>query len=331
MKYVDLKGFGGAEQLMHTQGPKPDYTEDDVLIEVCAAGVNRPDLIQRQGLYPPPKSASPILGLEVAGVIRAVGDGVQGWQVGDRVCALTNGGGYAEFCAVPAGQCLPIPQGLTMIEAASLPETVFTVWFNLFHQGCLKKGQSLLVHGGSSGIGTMAIQMARAFGVTVYTTVGSVEKARACEALGVARAIQYKTEDFVEVIKGETRGVDMILDMVGGDYINRNIKCLAPKGRLINIAYLTGSQAEVNFMAVMMKQLTLTGSTLRQQSAALKAQLGTEIREKVWPLLEKGRIRSVMDQIYPLAEVQKAHERMESNEHIGKIMLLVSNKRDEIV
>lgn len=324
MQYIGLKNFGAATEMNLCEGEQPNYGPNDVLIEVHAAGVNRPDIIQRQGLYPPPKGASDILGLEVAGVIRAVGAEVTGWQIGDRVCALTNGGGYASHCCVPAGQCLPIPASLNMVEAACLPETIFTVWFNLFHQGGLKAGQKLLVHGGSSGIGTMAIQMAHAFGVEVFTTLGSAEKAQACEALGARLAINYKQDDFVEVLKTQGLAMDMILDMVGGDYINKNIKILAPKGRLINIAFLQGSKVEVNFMAVMMKQLCLTGSTLRQQPDALKAQLATEIRQNVWPLIEKGRIKPVMDQCYRLADVVAAHERMESNQHIGKISLVVA-------
>lgn len=324
MHYVGLKDFGAATQMILCEGQMPSCAQNEVLIEVHAAGVNRPDIIQRQGLYPPPKGASEILGLEVAGVIRAVGSEVTDWQVGDRVCALTNGGGYASHCCVPAGQCLPIPAQLSMAEAACLPETVFTVWFNLFHQGGLKAGQKLLVHGGSSGIGTMAIQMAHAFGVEVFTTVGSAEKAQACEALGANLVIQYKQDDFVELLKTQGHAMDMVLDMVGGDYINKNIKILAPKGRLINIAFLQGSKVEVNFMAVMMKQLCLTGSTLRQQANTLKTQLAKEIRQKVWPLIEKGRIKPVMDQCYPLSEVVAAHERMESNQHIGKISLIVA-------
>ncbi len=327
MKCIEVSEPGGPEVLKVVSRPVPSVGQGDVLIKVVLAGVNRPDVLQRQGAYPPPPGASDLLGLEVSGEVVALGDDVEGLHIGDKVCALTNGGGYAQYCVVPAGQCLPIPNGLSVEEAALVPETFFTVWFNLFLQGGLKAGQSLLVHGGTSGIGTTAIQMAGALGATVYTTAGSDEKCAACLKLGAKRAINYKSEDFVEVIKELTdgKGVDMVLDMVGGDYITRNIRCLARKGRLINIAYLQGSKAEVNFMSVMVKQLTLTGSTLRPQSKAIKAQIAQDLKKTVWPLLEEGKIKPVIHQIFEMEEVGEAHRMMESSQHIGKLGLKIES------
>ncbi|MDV7339387.1 NAD(P)H-quinone oxidoreductase [Terasakiella sp. A23] len=327
MQCMEISEPGGPEVLKLVERDQPIVLEGEVLIKVASAGVNRPDVIQRKGLYPPPPGASDLPGLEVSGEIVEINGDVAGLKVGDKVCALTNGGGYAQYVNVPAAQCLPIPSGLSMAEAAIVPETFFTVWFNLFLQGGLREGQSLLVHGGSSGIGTTAIQMATALGVTVYTTAGSAEKCKACSDLGAKLAINYRDDDFVSVIKETTegKGVDMILDMVGGEYLGRNIKCLARKGRLINIAYLQGSKAEVNFMTVMMKQLTITGSTLRQQPIAIKSQIASELKETIWPLIEAGKIKPVLHQSFEMIEAAKSHELMESSAHIGKIVLNVES------
>ena len=327
MKCMEISEPGGPEVLKMVERDTPELANGEVLIKVSAAGVNRPDVIQRKGLYPPPPGASDLPGLEISGEIVALGGGVATLNIGDKVCALTNGGGYAEFCNVPAEQCLPVPAGLSMTEAAVVPETFFTVWFNLFVQGGLKAGQKLLVHGGSSGIGTTAIQIATRLGATVYTTAGNAEKCKVCEDLGAVRAINYRDEDFVNVIKEATegKGVDMILDMVGGDYIQKNIKCLARFGRLINIAYLQGSTAEVNFMMVMMKQLKITGSTLRQQPLKVKAQIAKELQETVWPLIEKGELKPVLHSSFDMNDAPKAHELMESSKHIGKIVLNVES------
>jgi putative PIG3 family NAD(P)H quinone oxidoreductase len=323
MTAIEIREPGGPEVLGPASRPLPQAGAGEVLVKVAAAGVNRPDCLQRQGSYPPPKGASDIPGLEVAGEVIALGDGVKDLKVGDRVCALVTGGGYAEYCAAPAVQCLPVPKGYSMAQAAALPETFFTVWVNVFQRSGLKSGESFLVHGGTSGIGTTAIQLAKAFGCTVFATAGSAEKVKACKDLGADHAINYKTEDFVEVVKAATggRGVDVILDMVGGDYIPRDIKALAEDGRLSFIAFLGGPKAEVNFAAVMMKRLTITGSTLRARPVAVKAQLAAELKEKVWPLLDAGRVAPVMAAAFPLAEAAKAHALMESSDHIGKIVL----------
>ena len=325
MKFIDTPKFGGAEVLTLAEGPMPEPQENEVLIEVKAAGINRPDVIQRMGMYPAPKGASPILGLEVAGVIKAVGYEVTQWQVGDQVCALTNGGGYAEYVAVPEGQVLPIPEGLSLIEAASLPETHFTVWSNVFDRAALKADESFLVHGGASGIGTTAIQMAKAMGATVFTTVGDEHKISACETLGADLVINYRDEDFLAVIKAQTddKGVDVILDMVGGEYIQKNISLAATEGRIVNIAYLQGPVAKVNFLPVMLKRLTLTGSTLRPQSDQVKAEIARQLKQKIWPLYsgETPSMKPVIAKVFPFAEVQHAHRLMESNQHIGKIIL----------
>lgn len=323
MRYIDTPSFGTPSVMVQAEGERPELKAGEVLIKVAAAGVNRPDIIQRQGNYPAPEGASPILGLEVAGEIAEVNDKDSNWKVGDAVCALTNGGGYADYVAVPAAQCLPIPKGLSMIEAASLPETHFTVWANVFDRAALKAGEVFLVHGGSSGIGTAAIQLASAMGARVFATAGSDEKCKACEALGAEKAINYRDEDFLDVLKEilGKRGVDVILDMVGGDYIQKNIKLAAMEGRIVNIAYLQGPVAKVNFLPVMLKRLTITGSTLRPQSEAVKADIARQLQRSVWPLYENKTLKPVIAQQFPLAKVVAAHELMESSQHIGKIML----------
>jgi len=323
MKYIDTPNFGGPEVLTLSEGQIPDITENEILIQVAAAGVNRPDIIQRSGNYPAPKGASSILGLEVAGEVKAVGNKVSAWKVGDRVCALTNGGGYAEFVAVPEGQCLPIPDGLSMVEAAALPETAFTVWSNVFDRAELKTGESFLVHGGSSGIGTTAIQFAKVMGAKVFTTAGSDEKCNACLALGADMALNYHEADFLEVLKEEAngKGVDVILDMVGGDYIQKNLKLAALEGRIINIAYLQGPVAKVNFLPVMLKRLTVSGSTLRPQSLETKAQIAKKLLKTIWPYYANKTIKPVIAEVFPLSKASDAHRLMESNQHIGKIVL----------
>lgn len=325
MKFIDTPEFGSADVMTLAEGPSPTIKANEVLVEVYAAGVNRPDVVQRQGLYPAPKGASPILGLEVAGVITELGTDVSGWKVGDKVCALANGGGYAEYVAIPAGQLLPIPEGLSMIEAASLPETHFTVWANVFDRARLNKGESFLIHGGASGIGTTAIQMAKALGADVYATVGKEDKVNACLALGADLVINYQDEDFLDILKAHTedKGIDVILDMVGGDYIQKNIKLAAIEGRIVNIAYLQGPVNKVNFLPVMLKRLTLTGSTLRPQSDAAKAAIADNLKKVVWPLYEGAspKMKPVIAKVFPMNDVIEAHTLMESNQHIGKIIL----------
>jgi putative PIG3 family NAD(P)H quinone oxidoreductase len=322
MTAIEIREHGGPEVLVPASRPVPQPAEGEVLIKVAVAGVNRPDVLQRQGGYAPPPGASDIPGLEIAGSIVALGAGVSEWTMGDQVTALVTGGGYAEYCAAPAAQCLPVPKGLSLAEAAALPETFFTVWSNVFDRGRLAEGEAFLVHGGSSGIGTTAIQLARAFGARAFATAGSAEKCKACEELGAERAVNYREEDFVEVVKTATggKGVDVILDMVGGDYIARDIAALAPDGRLVIIAFLGGPKAEVNFMPVMLKRLTLTGSTLRARSVEFKAAIAHNLKEKVWPMLEAGKLRPVMAKSFPLAEAAAAHALMESSAHIGKIV-----------
>ena len=324
MKAVDLDGKGGPDVLSVGEARVPYPGEGTYLIKVAAAGVNRPDVLQRQGLYPPPKDHSARLGLEVAGHIAVAGRGTSRFKEGDAVCALVNGGGYAEYCLADEGTILPIPDGLGLTEAAAMPETVFTVWHNVFERGSLKQGQWLLVHGGSSGIGTTAIQMAKARGCHVIATAGSAEKCAACEKLGADRAINYHEEDYVAITKEVSGGgANTILDMVGGDYIERNIKACAPDGAIVQIAFLNGSIAEVNFMPVMLKRLTLTGSTLRARTAEVKSAIRAAVEREVWPLVADGTIRPVMDSTFPLDDVRKAHERMDSGAHIGKIVLTV--------
>ncbi|MFU8763123.1 MAG: NAD(P)H-quinone oxidoreductase [Haliea sp.] len=325
MQCIEISQPGGPEVLVLAGREPPRAEAGELLIEVAAAGVNRPDVMQRRGLYPAPPGASDLPGLEVAGTVAAVGAGVAGWQIGDRVCALTNGGGYAEYVTAPAGQCLPVPQGIDLVAAAGLPETCFTVWTNVFDRGRLQPGESLLVHGGSSGIGTTAIQIAHALGATVYATAGSDEKCTACVELGASWAVNYREEDFREVLDAvtESAGVDVILDMVGGDYINRNIQLAAVDGRIVNIAYQAGFEATVNFVPVLLKRLTLSASTLRPQSTEAKAAIAASLRERVWPLLLQGTFKPVIAATFPLAEASAAHELMESSRHIGKIILRV--------
>ncbi|WP_172299616.1 NAD(P)H-quinone oxidoreductase [Pseudoruegeria sp. HB172150] len=323
MTAVEISEPGGPEVLRPVQRPIPEPEHGRILIKVAYAGVNRPDALQRAGNYNPPPGASDLPGLEASGTVAAVGPGVTGWQVGDKVCALLPGGGYAEYVTTPAAHALPVPDGLGLKQAACLPETYFTVWTNVFMRGGLNAGERFLVHGGSSGIGTTAIQLARHFGARVFTTAGSAEKCTACTDLGAERAINYRDEDFVEALKAEG-GADLILDMVGGDYIPRNIRALADDGRLVMIAFLAGPKAELNFAQVMARRLTITGSTLRPQSDLAKARIAEGLRENVWPLLAAGTIAPVMDQTFPLADASKAHARMESSEHIGKIVLEVA-------
>ncbi|MEH6545657.1 MAG: NAD(P)H-quinone oxidoreductase [Sneathiella sp.] len=325
MTAIEIKEFGGPDGLVPTTRPLPSPGHDDVLVKVAAAGVNRPDVLQRMGGYAPPQGASDIPGLEISGTVAAVGAGVTRFKVGDTLCALVAGGGYAEYCVAPEAQCLDVPAGYDLVRAAAIPETYFTVWTNVFNRGRLKGGETFLVHGGASGIGTTAIQLAKSFGARVFTTASTDAKCREIEALGAERGINYKDEDFVEVVKELTdgRGVDLILDMVGGDYIQRNISALAVEGRLVFIAFLGGAMAEVNFAPVMMKRLTITGSTLRPQSIQAKSEIGSELEEKVWPLLASGSIGPVMDSVFPLKEAAAAHKRIDDSSHIGKIVLEV--------
>jgi len=325
MTAVEIAQPGGPEVLRPVTRPTPALGSRDVLIAVAAAGVNRPDLMQRQGRYAPPPGASDIPGLEVAGRVVARGKDVEEWQEGDAVCALVAGGGYAEYCAAPAPQCLPVPKGLDFVQAAALPETVFTVWTNVFERGRLSAGETLLVHGGASGIGTTAIQMARARGVRVFATAGTREKCAACEKLGAERAIDYSREDFAAVVAELTagRGVDVVLDMVGGDYLPRNLASLATDGRLVQIAFLKGPRAEIDLMTVMHRRLTLTGSTLRPRSIEEKGQIARAVRENVWPLIEKGDVRPVLHATFPLAAAAEAHRALEAGRHVGKIVLIV--------
>ena len=326
MTAIAITEPGGPEKLAPTRRPVPQPAAGEVLIQVAAAGVNRPDCLQRQGSYPPPPGASDLPGLEVAGAVVALGEGVVDWNIGDEVCALLTGGGYAEYCVAPAPQCLPVPTGLTVEQAAALPETFFTVWSNVFDRARLQPGESLLVHGGTSGIGTTAIQLAKALGSRVFATVGGSEKVQPCLDLGAERVINYREEDFVQVIKEITnnKGVDVILDMVGGDYVQRNLSALAVEGRLVFIAFLRGAKVELNLAPVMMKRLTITGSTLRARPVAHKAPIAQALRETVWPLLASGAIRPLIDRVFPLAEAAAAHALMESNRHVGKLLLQVA-------
>ncbi len=323
MKAVEITQAGGPDVLALTQVSTPEPAYGQVRIKVAYAGVNRPDALQRAGLYNPPKGASPLPGLEAAGTISAVGDGVTEWAVGDAVCALLPGGGYAEEVVTPAAHCLPVPAGLSLKQAACLPETFFTVWSNVFMRGGLTAGERFLVHGGSSGIGTTAIQLASAFGARVFTTAGSAEKCAACMALGAEVAVNYRDADFVDFMKTQG-GAHLILDMVGGDYLPRNVRALADDGRLVQIAFLQGPKVELNFAQVMMRRLTITGSTLRPQSDLAKVEIARQLRKHVWPLLEAGKVAPVMDQEFALADAAQAHARMESSAHIGKIVLKVT-------
>lgn len=325
MTAIEITAPGGPEKLVPNRRPVPRPAPGEVLIKVATAGVNRPDCLQRQGGYPPPPGASDIPGLEVAGTIAALGEGVEDWMIGDEICALLTGGGYAEYCTAPAPQCLPIPAGLTLQQAAALPETFFTVWSNVFDRARLQPGETLLVHGGTSGIGTTAIQLAKALGSRVFVTVGGAEKMQPCLDMGAERAIDYREEDFVQAVKELTRnrGVDVILDMVGGDYTQRNLSALAVEGRLVFIAFLRGAKVELNLAPVMMKRLTITGSTLRARPVEHKAPIARSLQHIVWPLLAGGVVRPFIDRVFPLSEAAAAHALMESNRHIGKLLLQV--------
>ncbi len=323
MQAVEIRQPGGPDVLVPTTRPVPTPAAGDVLIRVAAAGVNRPDVFQRRGRYPPPPGASDLPGLEVAGTVAACGHGVTRWRVGDEVCALLSGGGYAEYAVAPEGQCLPRPAGLSLVEAAALPETCMTVWTNVFERGRLRAGESFLVHGGTSGIGTTAIQFARQAGATVYATAGSDQKCDACVALGATRAVAYKTTDFVDAIREATdgRGVDVILDMVGGDYVARNLSLLAEDGRLVQIAVLGGSTATIDMSLVMRRRLTVTGSTLRPRPVEEKAGIADALAQTVWPWIAAGDVRPIIHAVFPLADAARAHALMESSAHIGKIVL----------
>src|SRR5688572_18441951 len=323
MKAVAITRPGGPEVLASTERPVPAPKASEILIEVAAAGVNRPDVLQRSGNYPVPPDASDLPGLEVAGQVVAKGDAVRMWNVGDKVCALVHGGGYAEYCVAPEVQALPVPKGLSMVEAASLPETFFTVWSNVYDRGRLAPGETLLVQGGTSGIGVTAIQMAKAMGNRVFATAGSDEKVAACLRLGAEKAFNYKTQDWSAEVLAATgnKGVNVILDMVGGDYVPRELKCLADDGRLVFIAYLRGPKTEMNIDAVMRRRLTITGSTLRPRPVAFKGAIARNLREKIWPLIEAGRIKPEIYKTFPLEQANEAHKLMESSQHIGKIVL----------
>jgi NADPH2:quinone reductase len=325
MKCIEISKPGGPEVLVPAERATPSPKPNEILVKVAAAGVNRPDVAQRAGKYPPPPDASDLPGLEIAGEVAACGADARMWKVGDRVCALAHGGGYAEYCVVPEVQALPVPKGLSMVEAASLPETCFTVWSNVYDRGRLAPGESLLVQGGSSGIGVTAIQMAKAMGNRVFATAGSDDKCAACVKLGADKAINYRTQDFAAEVKAATggKGVDVVLDMVGGDYVQREISCLAEDGRLVIIAVLGGWKAELVLTDIMRKRLTVTGSTLRPRPIAFKGEIARRLREKVWPLIEAGKIKPVIYRTFPLAQAAEAHRLMESSQHIGKIVLEV--------
>jgi len=327
MRAVEIRHPGPPDVLTLVDRPLPAAGPEDLLIRVLAAGVNRPDVMQRKGQYPPPPGASDLPGLEVAGTVHEVGSAVRGWRVGDWVCALVSGGGYAEYCVAPAGQCLPVPEGTDPIGASALPEAVFTVWTNLVERGWLMAGETVLVHGGSSGIGTTAIQIARALGARVFVTAGSREKCEACTALGAEQAINYREADFVAAVKAATdgRGVDVVLDMVGGEYVRRNLEVLGTDGRLVQIAILGGNTATLELWPILQRRLTVTGSTLRARSVAEKSVLASAVRKHVWPLIEQGRVRPVIHATFPLAAAAEAHRVMESGTHIGKLVLLVQS------
>ena len=323
MQAIDPEAPGGPEVLVLAERPVPQLQPGEVLIRVAAAGVNRPDVMQRRGLYPPPPGAPTIYGLEVSGEVVALGEGVDSLLTGQPVCALIAGGGYAEYCAAPAGQCLPVPEALSMVEAAAIPETLFTVWTNLFERAYATEGDTVLVHGGTSGIGTMAIALCNIFGVSIIVTAGADEKVDAAKALGANHAINYKTEDFVERVKEITggKGVAAVLDMVGGDYVARNLKCLAEDGRHVSIAVQGGAKATIPIFEIMMRRLTLTGSTLRARDTGFKAMVADELARTVWPHVEAGKLKPVIDKVFPFAEAAEAHRRMEAGDHVGKIVL----------
>lgn len=325
MKVIEIVEPGGPSVLKSSVRSIPKPKRNEVLIKISYAGINRPDVLQRSGSYLPPPGASDLPGLEASGIIFAIGENVTNWEVGDEVCALLPGGGYAEYAVTQASHCLPVPTGMSLKQAAALPETLFTVWSNVFQRGGLKPNEKFLVHGGSSGIGTMAIQLANLFGSEVYATAGSEAKCSACEELGAIRAIDYNKEDFLEVIKG-IGGVHLILDMVGGAYIEKNIKALVDDGRLVQIAFLKGAKVELNFAQIMTRRLTVTGSTLRPQSDLSKSQIASELLEKIWPLLSTGRINPVINSVFDLNDVSSAHLLMESSKHIGKIVLKVDGR-----
>ena len=323
MKAIEIKTPGGPEVLQLSELAAPKPVRGQVLVKVKAAGVNRPDILQRQGGYPPPPGAPATPGLEIAGEVAELGEGVARFRIGDKVCALVPGGGYAEYCVVAEDNALPVPPGFSMIEAAAIPETYFTVWTNVFDRGRLQPGETILIHGGSSGIGTTAIQLAKAFGSRVVVTAGSDEKCAECLGLGADVAINYRSQDFVEELK--TRGIapDVILDMVGGDYVARNLRCIAMNGRIVNIAFQKGSKIEVDLLPVMLKRLTLTGSTLRPRSVAEKAEISRSLEAKVWPLFAAGKCNPVIFKTFPLAQAAEAHRLMETSSHVGKIVLTV--------
>jgi putative PIG3 family NAD(P)H quinone oxidoreductase len=325
MRVVEIAKPGPPEVLRIAERPKPTPGAGEVVIKVAAAGVNRPDVLQRLGKYPPPPGASDIPGLEVSGHIEERGDGVVQWRPGDAVCALVAGGGYAEYCVAPQAQCLRPPDAVSLIDSAGIPETFFTVWTNVFERGRLQRNETLVIHGGSSGIGTTAIQLANAFGARVFATAGSEEKCDACRRLGAQLAVNYRTSDWVAACKEVTsgRGVDVILDMVGGDYVARNLDLLATEGRLVQIAFLKTSKVEVDLMQVMRRRLTITGSTLRPRSPEEKGQIARALEEKVWPLIEEGRVKPIVHARFPLERAADAHAMMEAGEHIGKILLVV--------
>jgi NADPH:quinone reductase len=327
MTVIEIAAPGGPEQLKTAVRPVPTPGEDEVLIRVEAAGVNRPDVMQRQGRYPPPPGASDLPGMEIAGEVVALGPKVSGVSLGDKVTSLLPGGGYAGYAIAAAPLLMPIPKGSSMVEAAAIPETFLTVWTNLFERGRCKAGDTVLIHGGTSGIGTTAIQLAKVWGARVFATAGSAAKARACEALGAVRGIDYKTEDFVEVIRAETKGygVDITLDMVAGSYVQRNLDIAAIEGRVVTISLLGGSRAEINVGMILVKRLTLTGSTLRSRTVAQKAAVAAAVRQNVWPLIESGKVRPVIFKTFPLAEASEAHRLMETSNHIGKIVLTVGS------
>lgn len=326
MTAIEITKFGDPDVLKPRQLPLPQPKNDELLIKVAAAGVNRPDIMQRTGMYPAPKGASEIPGLEISGEIVEMGANVSGWAIGDKICGLVAGGGYAEYCTVPATQCLPIPDGLTMEEAAALPETFFTVWSNVFDRGALKEGEIFMVHGGTSGIGTVAIQMAKAFGATVITTSGSPEKVDFCTDLGADLSINYKSQDFAEEVKSFTKGkgVNVLLDMVAGDYMKRNFMVMAVEGRIVMIAVLRGPKVKANVLPIMLKRLTFTGSTLRARETSFKAAIAKNLQTKVWPLIEQGKIKPVMSKIFTLKDAAHAHKFLESGSNIGKIVLKIA-------
>ena len=326
MTAIAIRAPGGPDVLVPERSPLPQPAEGEVLVKVAAAGVNRPDVMQRQGLYPPPKGATDIPGLEIAGEVVALGEGVRRWKLGDQVMALVVGGGYAEYCPAHESHALPVPRGLSLIEAAAIPETFFTVWYNAFVRGRLQAGETLLVHGGSSGIGTVAIQLAKAFGARVVTTAGSAEKCDACRRLGADVAVNYKSEDFVAATKAATggKGADVVLDMVGGDYIERNYEAAAVEGRIVQIAFQGSPKATVDFRRIMLKRITHTGSTLRARSIPDKGAIARGVEEHVLPLIAAGKVRPLIDSTFPLAQAAAAHARMEAGSHIGKIVLTVS-------